>query len=769
MLLLALATVFVLLSPAGAGAETVKVSSWDKLVAAVDAGATDIAITTNFQQNLSNATELVLRGGSVITLHTSSGKPYTFNAAFSVRGEEGGGTLILDQIDLQAPANQPALRVFGKDAQVQAANLTGSRSSTGVPIPVLIAEGNVRVSVSKITGAQGANAGAGGDGILAADQAQVEVGTVTAGDSKKGYGGTAICAAGDAVVTVTGDATGGAGLYAPGWAIRAAGNATVIVQGNATDGQQVESKKPVSVPEEADALAVLRYRVLRGDKEIALAPSFKYAERELTAPAIFCSQYWFTPEQEAVWIIGSEKAKKRSTFAGTQCFIGGSFVFDNIDLVSHSDGIIVKSPTGEIQWSGNISTNAKNADAIQVEDGVLTLTGTLVQEHKKGGSALVVSGKRASVNMFGSITGMSLTADTVTVTDGAVTLHGPVTQKGTTDGSALRVSGEDTRVTVFGEINTASPQTALAVTDANVEVIGNVTAKLSHALSAAGSAKVRIEGNLTNDGAKNKNRQPFYPCVLVTDRAECVIAGDVLSKSGPALSADGSSQLNVTGKVTATNNTAVEDNGSANITLNGTIQYGKTNYVMVALNGAGNVVIRTSPGSAFTGNWSTAGMGGNLILSSTDQTPVLPEFPVLPETPDETDPTLPETPADASETDNPETGNEPDVPDVPQEHLPVEDPLPSEVPATPVPAEETPVPVESTQVPPVETPVPPEETPVPTPTTTPANDNSTGLTYADVARLYGWDPVEAAAAGLNFIYIDYDESGHEIMTSFKPE
>ena len=739
-LMLAWVCLFVMLAPAGVGAETVKAANWDKLVAAVDAGATDISLTKNFQQNLDSSAELVLRDGKIITVHTPSGKPIEITASFTVRGENGGGTLILDQIDLLAPANHPALRVYGEGAKVQAGDLTGGKLTAGSPTPVLIAEDNARVSAKQIIAADGANVG--GDGILAIGHAQVEADTVIAGDSKNGYGGTAICAVGDATVTLTGNATGGSGLLAPGWALRSAGNATVTMQGNATDGTQYNSQRPATVPEEANNLAALRYMVLRGDKEITLAPSFQYTAKEMISPRYFCDQYWFAPDQEIVRISTSEKAKRNAVFGGTHHFVSGNFVLSSIDLVSRADGILVESGAGDIGWTGKFTTNAVDADTVTVKGGSLTLSGNLSQESKKGGAALTVSGKDAKVN-------------------------------------------------VYGNIDTASPQPAVKVTDAEANVTGSITAKASSALSASGSAKVRITGDLTNDGGKTRSKPTLSPCAEATDLADCMINGAILSKAGPAVYAEGSSQLSVIGKVTATNNNAVEENGSANITVNGTLQCGKGNYYMVYLHGAGNVIVLTPPGAATGGSWYTGGAGGNLILCSGNLS-TLSDLQLLPrdEGAEQADEALPEALPEETEPELDPDAEEVIVP----EAEPTED-QPAEETATPVPVEETPAvpeetpaPVEETPVIPEATPTPveeatatpestPEPTPEPTPEATPtakptpipAETNSTGMTYADVARLYGWDPDEAAAAGLNFIYVDYDESGHEIMTTFKPE
>lgn len=798
-LALAWVCLFVMLAPAGVGAETVKAANWDKLVAAVDAGATDISLTRNFQQNLDSGAELVLRDGRVITLHTPSGKPVEITASFTVRGENGGGTLILDQIDLQAPANHPALRVTGEGATVQAGDLTGGKSTAGSPFPVLIAENDARVSAKQIIAADGANVG--GDGILAIGHAQIEADTVIAGDSKSGYGGTAICAVGDATVTLTGNATGGSGLFAPGWALRSAGNATVTVQGNATDGTQYNSQRPATVPEEANNLAALRYMVLRGDKEITLAPSFQYTAKEMISPRYFCDQYWFAPDQEIVRISTSEKAKRNAVFGGTHHFVSGNFVLSSIDLVSRADGILVESGAGDIGWTGKFTTNAVDADTVTVKGGSLTLSGNLSQESKKGGAALTVSGKDAKVNVYGNITGASMTADTVIMTDGAATLNGNISQKGTTDGSAIRVSGESALLNVFGNIDTASPQPAVKVTDAEANVTGNITAKASSALSASGSAKVRITGDLTNDGGKTRSKPTLSPCAEATDLADCLINGAVLSKAGPAVYAEGSSQLSVIGKVTATNNNAVEENGSANVTVNGTLQCEKGNYYMVYLHGAGNVIVLTPPGAATGGSWYTGGAGGNLILCSGNLS-TLSDLQLLPrdEGAEQADEALPEALPEETEPELDPDAEEVIVPEAePTEDQPAEETAtPAPVEETPAVPEETPAPVEETPAAPVATPTPVEETPVipeatptpveeatatpeptpePTPEATPtakptpipAETNSTGMTYADVARLYGWDPDEAAAAGLNFIYVDYDESGHEIMTTFKPE
>ena len=794
-LALAWVCLFVMLAPAGVGAETVKAANWDKLVAAVDTGATDISLTRNFQQNLDSGAELVLRDGRVITLHTPSGKPVEITASFTVRGENGGGTLILDQIDLQAPANHPALRVTGEGPTVQAGDLTGGKSTAGSPFPVLIAEDGARVSAKQIIAVDGANVG--GDGILAIGHAQIKADTVIAGDSKSGYGGTAICAVGDATVTLTGNATGGSGLFAPGWALRSAGNATVTVQGNATDGTQYNSQRPATVPEEANNLAALRYMVLRGDKEITLAPSFQYTPKEMISPRYFCDQYWFAPDQEIVRISTSEKAKRNAVFGGTHHFVSGNFVLSSIDLVSRADGILVESGAGDIGWTGKFTTNAVDADTVTVKGGSLTLSGNLSQESKKGGAALTVSGKDAKVNVYGNITGASMTADTVIMTDGAATLNGNISQKGTTDGSAIRVSGESALLNVFGNIDTASPQPAVKVTDAEANVTGNITAKASSALSASGSAKVRVTGDLTNDGGKTRSKPTLSPCAEATDLADCMINGAVLSKAGPAVYAEGSSQLSVIGKVTATNNNAVEENGSANITVNGTLQCGKGNYYMVYLHGAGNVIVLTPPGAATGGSWYTGGAGGNLILCSGNLS-TLSDLQLLPrdEGAEQADEALPEALPEETEPELDPDAEEVIVPEAePTEDQPAEETAtPAPVEETPAVPEETPAPVEETPAAPVATPTPveeipvipeatptpveeatatpeptPEATPTAKPTPIPAETNSTGMTYADVARLYGWDPDEAAAAGLNFIYVDYDESGHEIMTTFKPE
>ena len=720
VLMLAWICVFALLAPAGVSAEAAKVKTWKELVSAVDAGQTEIILSKGFQQKENTVdTVLVLRGGTTVNVHTADGNATEIKASITVRGENGGGTLLLQNINIVAVSDHPALHVLGEGAKVEAGNLTGGKASVGSPVPVLIAEGDAVVTAGTVTGTDVKDTSMGGIGVLAIDSAKVEAGSITAGSSAKGYGGTAIIAAGNASVTVTDNAQGGNGQIAAGWATRTAGNAAVSVSGTAADGTRIEGTKPVTVPDEANDLSALRYMLLRGDTDISLGKSFKYAESVISEKMFGC-EYWIAFDEGPVRIHRADQAKKNVSFSGTHRFVSGSFEMDGIDLNSHGPALILGPEAGTVIWTGSITASAADADTVRVEGGSLTVTGDLVQKNGKGGSVLTVAGANAevtvngnvsgtglrdavrvtggtvringnidqkgkdgaalsvgkgtsvtvtgnisnttdgqdavrvdggflsvegkvdqksqkgnavltvggegaTVNITGDITGASATSGVVDITDGTVTLNGALRHKGTKSGAVLQVSGENTHLTVAGDVVTAAPQPALMITDAEVNLTGNITAKASNALFANGQAKIRISGNLTNEGAKPGDKQAYFPCVELTGNADCVIEGNIRSQAGSAIFADGLSLLSVTGNVISEENTAVEENGYADMTLNGTVQSGNNDCYAVILYGAGNVIVQTPPGAVSIGKWASAGAGGSLLLSSSDLTGSLPQ------------------------------------------------------------------------------------------------------------------------------------------------
>lgn len=718
--MLAIVCVFAMLVPAGVSAEAVKVKTWKELVAAVDAGRTEITLSKGFQQKEDTVgTELVLRGGATVTVCAADGAAAEIKASLTVRGEEGGGTLALQGIDLVALSDHPALYVLGESAKVEAGNLTGGKASVGTPTPALIAEGDAVVTVGTVTGTDVKNTSMGGIGILAIDSATVEAEAITAGSSAKGYGGTAVIAAGNASVTVNGNAQGGNGQIASGWATRAAGNATVTVLGTAADGTKVEGAKPVAVPEDANDLSALRYMLLRGDTDIALSQSFKYAE-SVISEKMFGREYWIAFGEEPVRIHRADKAKKNVSFSGTHRFISGSFEMDGIDLNSHGPALILSPEAGTVTWTGSITSSATDADTVRVEGGSLTVTGELAQKNGKGGgvltvvganaeatvngnvtgaglrdavsvtggkatilgnidqkgkggaalsvgtgatvtvtgnianttdgqnavrvdggslsvegkidqksqkgnTVLTVTGEGAAVTVTGDITGASATSGVVDITDGTVTLNGALRHKGTKSGTVLRITGKDTRVTVTGDIVTAAPQPAVTVTDAEANITGNITAKAGNALFANGQSIVRINGDLANNGTKPGDKQGYFPCVELAGNADCTIEGNILSQGGSAIFGDGLSRLSMTGNAVSEDNTAVEESGYADMTLNGTIRSGNDSCFAVILYGAGNVIVQTPPGAVSIGKWGSAGAGGSLVLSSKNLIDQLPE------------------------------------------------------------------------------------------------------------------------------------------------
>ena len=132
--MLAIVCVFAMLVPAGVSAEAVKVKTWKELVAAVEAGQTEITLSKGFQQKEDTVdTELVLRGDTTVTVRTADGEAAEIKASITVRGEGDGGTLVLQGIDLMAASDHPALYVRGEGAKVEAGNLTGGKASVGAP------------------------------------------------------------------------------------------------------------------------------------------------------------------------------------------------------------------------------------------------------------------------------------------------------------------------------------------------------------------------------------------------------------------------------------------------------------------------------------------------------------------------------------------------------------------------------------------------------------------------------------------------------------
>lgn len=481
--------------PAGSFAEenaTVNVKNYKQLKEAVSSGATDITIDKNWQQGTAEMrNNLYLENGTTITIHGGAEETRLIKATFDIYGRNGGGTLILDGIDLEAIPDQPAMWVGGENAKVQAGNLFGGKVTAGSGITVLIVENTASITAGQITGTSIKTTATGGDGVFASDQATVVVESITAGQSDKGYGGTAVCATNQAQVTVNGDATGGNGLIASGWAVRAAETSNVTITGNSTDGIQLESKKPITVPEAADSFATLKYMLRRGDTDIIVSSKFKYGENNTSSDKKDSYQYWFTPNSNTVKIHLQEEAKKNVVMGGAHMFKAGDFDISGIDINGQSSGTLTLYD-GDLIFNGNI-TSAGNQSVCKI----------------LGGEAII---------------------------NGNITSSGPAFAAYVTGGNAV----------INGSITSSGIACAAYVTGGNVVITGNITAKTGNALCILNESKVTVTGDLQNTGNKGKTR---YPCLYVKGRANCVINGNMSSKGGGVIWADGNANITITGNI----------------------------------------------------------------------------------------------------------------------------------------------------------------------------------------------------------------------------
>lgn len=506
---------------------TVKVKNYKQLIEAVSSGATDITIDKNWQQGTAEMrSNIYLENGTTVTIHGGTEETRLLKATFDIYGRNGGGTLILDGIDLEAMPDQPAMWVGGENAKVQAGNLSGGKVTSGSGISVLIVESNASITAGRITGASIKTAATGGDGVFASDQATVVVESITAGQSDKGYGGTAVCATNQAQVTVNGDAIGGNGLIAPGWAVRATETSNVTIAGNSTDGIQLESKKPITVPEAADSFAALKYMLRRGDTDITVSSKFKYGENDASMDKKESSQGWFTLNSNTVRVHLQEEAKKNVVMSGCHEFYAGKFEISGIDINSKSD-LALGLHDSDIIFNGNITSSGL---ALGLYDGNVIFSGNITS-----------SGSQVACGIYG----------------GEAIINGNITSSGTA--------------------------CATYVTGGTAVINGNITAKGGNALNIRSGSKVTVTGNLQNTGIKDKTH---YPCIYAKGRANCEIKGNVSSKGGGAVYAGGNTSITITGNIIEKQFTPVQVYEYAQVRIVGDFDTSKKYYQIYLQNHA---------------------------------------------------------------------------------------------------------------------------------------------------------------------------------------
>ncbi len=471
-------------------AEPITVKSYQELLKAINVrNAEEIIISSKYRHGTKKAEALVIPEGKTVTLRS---RKENVTAVIDGRVDVyGGGTLILERVDIAAEEGAIGLRVSGK-SHVVACNVAGGSSKKGCGGTAIFADGGSEVEAAFVQGGNAAGLGMlAGDGVLAVnEETKVTVGRVIGGEANLGFGGAGVITQ-DSGRVIADQSFGGDGAIEEGKAFLTGYKGIPAEVTSAHDGFLLETKKKRSADEIATDGALMA-ALRRGQTTVQLSVRFKSAQE----PA-FDGCPLFLPASGEAEIIGPT-GKKHAALRNSLTLLDGKLTLTGVDLIENtSTGYAAVIYGGSLKMTGDVRST--RGCGIYVSGANLDMEGDITSQ----AWVCLYATSGAQVTMKGNIRDSGSNYNAVRVLAGAkVRLTGSVEATTAARGSdgylyaAVLCAGEGSELAMEGNIKAKNCPLTVRM-QASAEVNGDLSSDNDKCLYADTGAKVTVVGNLT--------------------------------------------------------------------------------------------------------------------------------------------------------------------------------------------------------------------------------------------------------------------------------